>query len=143
IQTARNGIAVLANTPHTIEDIVQYVGVQRQKAILVPHLAQLEHGNDPRSAYEKGDYFIWTTNAGEHKNQLRTLQALTRYYEVNGGSLDCHVTGVESSIFDPNNKEGETDSKAHIKAAREYILERPNLAARLIFHGDLPHAEYI
>jgi len=143
IQTARNSIAVLANTPHTIEDIVQYVGIDRRKTILVPHLAELEGARDDMSSFvEKGNYFIWTTNAGGHKNQLLTLHALARYYEINRGTLDCHITGVESSLFNPKSTQ-DSEPRPHIRAVRDYLSERPQLAERIVFHGDLPYQQYL
>lgn len=141
IETARNAIAVLANTPHTIEDVVQYVGKNRDETILVPHVAELDQMDDTPKVSVKGDYLVWTTNTGPHKNHLRTLQGLNRYYNVEGGSLDCHVTGVDTDKFDP---EIETDVALpkHIKDARDYLKKNRRLAEKVHFLGNISNSEY-
>jgi glycosyltransferase involved in cell wall biosynthesis len=102
----------------------------------------LESAGEGSTLVEKGNYFVWTTNAGEHKNHLLTLQALARYYEINRGGLDCHITGVDSSLFNPKRKQG-SELRPHITAVRDYLSERPQLAERIVFHGDLPYQQYL
>lgn len=142
IETARNGIAVLANTPHTIEDIVHYVGKPRAETILVPHVAELDQLDEESKNVKKGSYFIWTTNLGPHKNHLRTLKALNQYYASYDGKLDCHVTGVGSDQLDPDSKVDDSRLPDHIKDARAFIRKNPHLARRLNVLGDVSSLEY-
>jgi len=141
IETARNGIAVLANTPHTIEDVVHYVGKPRAQTILVPHVAELDQLEEEIEV-QKGSYFIWTTNLGPHKNHLKTLTALNQYYTSHAGNLDCHVTGVGSDQLDPNSKADDRKLPDHIKDARAFIRNNPHLARRLNILGDVSSLEY-
>ncbi|TPN16257.1 glycosyltransferase family 4 protein [Mesorhizobium sp. B2-1-3] len=141
IETARNGVAVLANTPHTIEDVVHYVGKPRSQAILVPHVAELDQ-LEADVKVKKGSYFIWTTNLGPHKNHLKTLMALSQYYSSHDGTLDCHITGVGTDKLDPNVKIDDGNLPDHVKDARAFIRKHPHLADRLTILGDISSSEY-
>jgi glycosyltransferase involved in cell wall biosynthesis len=141
-ETTRDAIAVLANTPMTIEDVVQYVGVPRRKTMLVPHLVELEK-DDVKPPRKKGTYFIWTSNAALHKNHFNTLQGLARYYQTSKNALDCHVTGYDTHLFDVNNKDGDGSPFEHIQKARDFLKKNPRIAKRIKFHGELPSNEYL
>ncbi|WP_406237165.1 hypothetical protein ACF3NX_07480 [Acetobacter orientalis] len=141
LMAARNALAVLANTPHTINDVINYVGLPSKKAVLVPHVADLDQFRKNDIPVEKQDYFIWTTNAVPHKNHKMTFEALNFYFGQLKGSLNCHITGVDSDKFDP---EREFDNlPKHINDCRDYLKKNPKLYERLTFLGNVSSAEYV
>ncbi len=145
IQTAREAVAVLANTPHTVEDVVQYVGVPRSRVVMVPHVAELDQFKvafAKGGARSKGDYFQWTTNLGPHKNHVITLNALNAYYEA-GGTLECHITGVDSDKLDPEVETDEAKLQPHVVEARRLIASRPALKKKLVILGNTSNDEYV
>jgi glycosyltransferase involved in cell wall biosynthesis len=144
ITTARRAVAVLANTPHTIEDVVHYAGIPRKKAIMAPHIAELDQLRrtlDLLHVKERGEYFQWTTNLGPHKNHVRTLNALTAYYDL-GGKLKCHVTGVDTDKLDPKIELPTNQYGTHVTEARKLIARRPELKDNLVFLGNVTTEEY-
>ena len=143
-QTSRNAMAVLANTPHTIEDVVQYVGVPRRKTLLVPHVAELDPFRERRSPQEASEpYFIWTTNVTPHKNHIAALEALELYWTKQGGTLNCHVTGLDTDKFDPTRSLKQGDGSDHIFAVREYLRKSDILRSRIKFKGNVSSDEYV
>ncbi|MGK9084198.1 hypothetical protein KXR64_02985 [Brucella intermedia] len=138
---ARNAIAVLANTPHTINDVINYVGVPSKKAILVPHVSELDQFRKNDDPVEKQDYFIWTTNAAPHKNHKMTFEALNRYFGQLKGSFNCHITGVGSDKFDPEREFD--DLPKYIKECRDYLKKNPSLYEHLKFLGNVSSEEYV
>lgn len=141
LRSARAGLGVLANTPHTIEDAIQYAGIPRHKAILVPHVAELDQFKKYMRNDQKGNFFIWTTNTAPHKNHIMTLEALARYYDAFGGKLDVHVTGVGTERFDPSNND--PNEPEHILMFRQYLRRRPRLAKRIKILGNVSSAQYV
>ncbi|MPR11896.1 glycosyltransferase [Microvirga tunisiensis] len=145
IQTARTAACVFASTPHTLEDVVQYVGIPRRKTALVPlavDYSKLKTADEGSGLEGRSNYFVWPTNAAPHKNHLMTLEALSRYYQVQQGALDCHVTGVNSQLLDPDFAADESKLTKHVKEVRAYLAAHPALKQRIHFLGDLPDEEY-
>lgn len=144
IQTTRNAAVVLANTPHTFEDCVQYAGVPRAKVRLAPLVAEVEEYEEIQMDIDFEDFFIWTTNASFHKNHLRTLKAISRYLEDNG-QLICVVTGVDTHHFDINREVNDDEKKdnKYINKVRELIRNNPLLKNKVFFLGELSKARYL
>lgn len=141
IQSVRNATLVLANTPQTAEDCVQYAGVSRERVKLAPLVVELNQTVVPKSKTNK-DYFIWTTNRALHKNHLRTLEGILEYVQ-NDGKLRCVVTGVDTELF---NIEKELDSSAstneYINSIRNVIIRNPVLKEKIKFMGELHKNQY-
>jgi glycosyltransferase involved in cell wall biosynthesis len=94
VMANRSADHVLVTTEFTRQDALQYAGVKASRVTRVPMLAP-EKGNAERdNRGVEQNHFIWTTNLGAHKNHRRAFAALQLYYEVYGGQLKCHVTGV-------------------------------------------------
>jgi glycosyltransferase involved in cell wall biosynthesis len=143
LTVARNAVAVLATTPHALGDVVDYAGIPRTRALLVPHVAALDQfqDRDTDPPPRKQDYLLWTTNATPHKNHLMTFDALDRYYRVLGGRLDCVVTGVDTERLDPR-REFESLSP-HVLACRRHLERYPGLLDRIRFLGNVSQEEYV
>ncbi|MDG4854512.1 MULTISPECIES: glycosytransferase [unclassified Mesorhizobium] len=146
IQTARHATAVFASTPHTLEDVVQYVGVPRARTALAPMVADFSklHGRSPADR-EQAPYMIWTTNAAPHKNHIMTLEALQHYYTSLEGKLDCYVTGVNTYQLSPkfqDSGDGSAITK-YPESVRSFLRASPTLRRHVKFLGDLPEDRYV
>ncbi|MET3520655.1 hypothetical protein [Mesorhizobium abyssinicae] len=146
IQTARHATAVFASTPHTLEDVVQYVGVPRARTALAPMVADFSklHGG-AQADREQAAYMIWTTNAAPHKNHIMTLEALLHYYTNLEGKLDCYVTGVNTHQLSPGFQDDDDRSvlAKYPKSVRSFLRASPILRRRIKFLGDLPEDRYV
>lgn len=88
---------VMVTTDVTLQDALQYAGVDPLRVTKVPMLVP-EKGTAARNDHSaEPTHFIWTTNLAAHKNHRRALAALQLYYEAYDGKLSCHVTGFGSS----------------------------------------------
>ncbi|KTC68752.1 hypothetical protein Lbir_2285 [Legionella birminghamensis] len=96
ISNAQKAKAVLTTTNQTYQDAMQYGGISKEKLhklpILLPHFKM-----KPEALVVDRNYFLWPTNEGAHKNNFNGFQALKYYYEELEGSLECHITGINSA----------------------------------------------
>jgi glycosyltransferase involved in cell wall biosynthesis len=136
LAAARLAERVLVTTRFTEGDALQYAGVEREKVFHVPMLVpQFENVGDLPTSME-GRYFIWPTNAAIHKNHVNAFRALRIYWEELGGSLDCHITGVNTSaLFDDD--EGDLSKLAGNSAGGMAALR-----SRIRLRGELSDALY-
>src|SRR6195952_3448582 len=81
-------------------------------------------------------YFIWPTNAAVHKNHVNSFKALRIYWEELGGTLDCHVTGVNTSGLLDN------DERLLVKLLENSAEDIAALRARIRLHGELSDVLY-
>ena len=90
---------VLVTTDFTHDDVINYIGVPRDRVAKLPMLApSFSSASRPRT---KSRYCVWSTNRNPHKNHERALEALSIYYGELRGELGCRVTGVNTDgIFD-------------------------------------------
>jgi glycosyltransferase involved in cell wall biosynthesis len=96
INAARAAAQVWTTTEFTRQDALQYAGIEPKRVVKLPMLAPLFEAKHHTNRSKKPAYFIWTTNASLHKNHTNALRALQIYYDDLNGSLDCHITGVDS-----------------------------------------------
>ena len=147
------------------EDAVQYAGIAYEKIKLLPLFFNAVRGIDKVEANKK-EYFIWPTNISKHKNHIKMLRALRKYYTA-GGKLKCYMTGSATQKFlldedEPvyidsdsknakNNNREKLESKVDLKKRSEknYILKvrkiienDPYLKKNIIIKGELPYDEY-
>lgn len=141
IDLQRNSEAVIVMTQPTLEDAVQYAGLRKDKVYLTPLLFDEIILNRKNNILQlNANYFVWSTNAGKHKNHLKALEALLGYYE-DGGNLQCYITGVDTKNFDIMEKyEG---NNAYIIEVREYIKSQKILKNNLIFCGNMNKNRYL
>lgn len=137
LAAAHNAEHVLVTTDFTYHDAIQYAGLPSRKVSKMPMLAPIferptSAGQQKRS---RERYFVWTTNAGLHKNQLNSLKALHIYYEEMGGTLSCHVTGVDTADLFHGKSPGSKDIAAYLKAYK-------TLQRKIHIMGELPERNY-
>lgn len=95
LDAARRADKVMVTTDFTYRDALQYAGVDPRRLHKLPMLAP-QFSSVSVDAMTQPGHFIWTTNAGVHKNHQNALKALKLYYEQLDGQLACHVTGVDT-----------------------------------------------
>ncbi|NWD75396.1 glycosytransferase [Pseudomonas gingeri] len=138
IHAVRHAQKVLVTTEFTKNDAIQYAGVDEQRLVKLPMLApdfSCDDSVSPVSDAKVSPYFVWTTNAGVHKNHENAFKALSFYYGNLNGKLDCHITGVDTkrllkSLHD------------HLQPAIKVAKSNKILKKRLNWLGELPDDEY-
>ncbi|WP_241667775.1 glycosyltransferase [Pseudomonas sp. Sample_24] len=136
ISAVRRAQKLLVTTEFTKQDAIQYAGVEVNRIAKVPMLAPdfSKVGPGILSAPDQ-PYFLWTTNAGAHKNHVNALKALKFYYEALGGQFFCHVTGVNTD----NMLES---SEPHLKSLSALVNASAALWEKVKWLGELPDFEY-
>lgn len=124
---------ILVTTDFAARDGRQYAGLPGDKIFRVPMLAPTMAAEVKRP--EPGSYFVWTTNAAPHKNHLNAIKALETYYARLGGSLQCVITGADTSSI-------RSSELPHLKEVGQRLKRNQVLADNLLFRGDLPDSEY-
>jgi glycosyltransferase involved in cell wall biosynthesis len=142
--TLRGADYVLVTTPATLEDAIQYVGLPRERLILAP----MEFDPPPASITRRGDdreaYIVWTTNSSAHKNHLVTLEALEEFLETSDSIRRVVVTGVNSRLLAPDVElPPQFAQAAHLAEVRSFLADRPRLARRIDFRGELPREAFL
>ena len=151
LEFQRGAAAVLVTTIGTEEDAVGYGGISRDKVRRIPlfldethdeyeRTTDLEHGNE--------GYFLWTTNTAPHKMHSFVLDAISEYYEK-GGLLKCVVTGVNTNLFDVDDKDIEKELEAsgeslgYVQRIRNRIKRDKTLRSNVLFCGNLSRRGYL
>jgi hypothetical protein len=124
---------VFATTPATVQDVVEYAGVDIRRALLVPTLIEpLTEAIQPGSTAEAR--LLWVTNSAAHKNHQIAITSLREYY-AKGGTLPVLICGPDSHQLDP--RVGGT-----IRAATD-LANMPEVLSHLTFLGEVSDSEYI
>jgi len=134
LEAARLADLVLVTTQATAQDALQYAGVAPAKVVKVPVLAPDFSRSRDREAPAR-TYFLWTTNAGLHKNHRNAVAALKIYYEQLDGQLDCHVTGQDTAHL-------LTNPAPHLQACAKIVQGSKCLRRRIRWRGELIDADY-
>jgi glycosyltransferase involved in cell wall biosynthesis len=136
ISAVRRAQKVLVTTEFTKQDAIQYAGVELGRIAKVPMLAP-EFQKIEASVLASSDnaYFLWTTNAGLHKNHENAFKALKFYYENLSGQFECHITGVNTD----NLLESELP---HLRFLPALIHSSVKFKAKVKCLGELPDFEY-
>jgi len=138
IDAVRAAQRVLVTTEFTRDDAIQYAGVDKDRLFKLPMLAP-DFSHDvlgmPVADVKSSRYFVWTTNAGAHKNHENALKALNFYYGSLGGTLDCYITGVDT-------KKLLKSLHGHLQPAIKFAKSSKVLKKRLHWLGELPDYEY-
>lgn len=140
----RHANAVLVTSVPTQTDAIQYGGLNPEKVYLTPLMLEMmkpsKMKEEAGAAYERGSYFLWSTNLSPHKNHLLALRALESYYR-NGGELNCLMTGANTHYLDPEQKMSDSLSE-YAEKVRTYIASSSVLRRRIKVLGEIPKAEY-
>lgn len=135
INAARAAAQVWTTTEFTRQDALQYAGVDGKRVIKLPMLAPAFEAMHFVPPPKQAPYFVWTTNAALHKNHEHALRALKLYYDEMNGTLECHVTGVDSQKLLKTRPE-------FLKQTMAWVREHEHLKSRLHWPGELPDADY-
>jgi glycosyltransferase involved in cell wall biosynthesis len=136
LQTARHAERVFVTTEFTRKDAIAYAGVPQERVVRLPILAPPFQISDLMlSAKQKRPYFIWTTNRAEHKNHENAFRALSRYYELHGGTMRCVVTGVDTDKLI-------SSELPYLSKVAEIVRQSPALKRNLKILGELPDLLY-
>jgi len=135
---------VIVTTPFTRDDCINYVGLPKYKVKQVPYLIGAFNGvsecDIERKPKKLKPYFLWSTNTAPHKNHKIVLRALSEYYQT-GGKLRCHVTGVNTHLFDPN-VEFNGQGQSYLESIRDEIRGETAFKKMLFFRGNLTKSAY-
>ena len=148
IQSVRSADYVLCTTPATYQDIISYAGIDRDKVKQLPMDFEPIQSKERFSAkYKKNNYFVWVTNGGYHKNQIRAINSLIKYYEKMDGNLKVVITGFNSDLFDFKNKSELINmlsdyEREYINKVRKIIKDNPILHKNISFVGNVSDLEY-
>lgn len=97
INAVKNAKKIFVTTNFTLDDVIQFAGVEKNKIKKLPILVSDFFAKKiNKSSKKRNKYFIWTTNTGKHKNHIKAFRALRLYYEKYDGELMCYVTGVNT-----------------------------------------------
>jgi glycosyltransferase involved in cell wall biosynthesis len=136
ISAVRRAQKVLVTTEFTKQDAIQYAGVEVNRIAKVPMLAPDFSKVEPEIVSTPDHpYFLWTTNAGAHKNHENALKALKFYYETLGGQFFCHVTGVNTENLLER-------GLPHLKSLSTLVGTSAALKEKVKWLGELPDFEY-
>ena len=151
---ARTAVRTLVMSPPTYQDAIMYAGLPESKLELIPLMFELmpelketqqtqkTQSNGKKSFGGKEEkpeeYFLWSTNLGEHKNHIMAIRALSSYYNE-GGRLKCYMTGVGTDLFDPNSTE---EGSEYVQKVRNLIRQEA-LEEHLKFCGNMSKSKYV
>lgn len=99
IENLRSADKVIVYNKPVYEDAIQYIGVNRQKVLILPELIEAYESHGTEDKYMSESYFIWHSSNIMDKNIERFLDILEIYYKI-GGKLKCILAGDWSNIFD-------------------------------------------
>ncbi|WP_439112239.1 glycosyltransferase [Hydrogenophaga sp.] len=135
INAARLATQVWVTTEFTRQDALQYAGVNAERVAKLPMLAPAFVAKRPKNGALPLPYFVWTTNSALYKNHEHALRALKLYYDNMDGTLDCHVTGVNTQKLLKQPPE-------HLKHTMAWVRNHEQLKRRLHWDGELPEDDY-
>jgi glycosyltransferase involved in cell wall biosynthesis len=140
IATARQADFVLTTTPTTREDAIQYAGLASERVILAP-MEFDTYESSSHSAKIEGNFFLWPTNATQHKNHLNAIEALNLYYEKYDGNLTVIMTGQNTHYFMNNARN--MSLCPYFEEVIKQIDKYPAVKKNLKISGNLPIKDYI
>ncbi|TPK14176.1 glycosyltransferase family 4 protein [Mesorhizobium sp. B2-5-11] len=144
LQAARLATAVIATTPQTMQDAITYAGVPASKVHLAPMDFDPTWMSVVHSAQEpKRPYIVWPTNPAQHKNHVRAIDALIRYYEELEGALDVKILGPNSRWLDPKfGVNAQVMAIDYVRDLRTKIADSQVIRRHVQFLGELSDDRY-
>lgn len=138
------------STP-TKMDCIQYSGIESDKISILPLMYDFLDDNCDKiydvdilktlKAKEK-NFFVWSTNPSPHKNHIRALKSLVKYYQK-GGRFDCYITGANTQLLNPYDKKNNNIKLSeYILKIHNLILNNAILKKHLHFAGNLKKDYY-
>ena len=123
--------SLFVTNQETASDMIVHSGVKRKKIFLMPfefsaqEMAKYSSYDRPPHR-NKRPYIVWACNCAWHKNHVRVLNALIRYYREEFGSLEVFITGVETKQLDykKNREKEKNESDEEKKGLVGGLLEK-------------------
>lgn len=135
IENLRSADKIIAFREPIYEDVVQYVGVNRQKVLILPELLETYESNGNEQKYTRGSYFIWHSSDIMDKNIERFVEILEIYYKM-GGELKCILAGDWPNIFD------EYSMLPYVQNLKQIIKQKPILRKNIKYLYPFEAQEY-
>lgn len=139
-RSQRTADYILTTSKPTYEDAINYAANSPEKVKITPPLFSIN--NISCDVTKEELYFIWSTNASQHKNHLVVLDALKEYYEK-GGKYSCFVTGTNTEVF---KKEGEVSdynvSQEYVSSVKSKINNINKKGKKIFIKGNLEKEQY-
>jgi glycosyltransferase involved in cell wall biosynthesis len=132
---------VLATTPPTLRDLIDFAGVPARRTRLLPvhYLPPESDAEDsavtPSPPAAAGGGVLWLSNAARHKNHLALLDGLEEYW-AGGGRLGVTLAGVETGLL-----AGGSTIHYHLEVQRR-IAALGRWRSRLRVVGELPESAF-
>jgi glycosyltransferase involved in cell wall biosynthesis len=137
----RQAVFATATTPTTAYDLQSYYGLPSERIETLPFFIEHDYPvAEHRAATPDGPYFVWSTNAGVHKNHGVVLDALEIYDALPQARLKAFMIGPSTREFDSGGSS--TPSSPQVAALRERIASTPALLRRIVIGGELPESQY-
>lgn len=136
--STRQAESLFVTNPETASDMIVYNGVQSKKIFLLPFeftaKEMIKYSSLNRPPFKnKRPYIVWACNRAWHKNHVRVLHALIRYYSDFGGSLEVFITGVETEALDYKQSQKDKIKKGDKKNAADFKLPQHVLEFQALF----------
>lgn len=148
LEIGRQAEQVFVTNKITGEDAVAYCGIEPQKIFLLPFEFSVQKLEDYEKKYSSisapsKKYFVWACNRGPHKNHVRILQAILKYYQELNGEMEIFVTGVDTRVLDYREKKGCKKLPEHIERFRSLFENNKNLLSKKVhFLGEIDRYRY-
>lgn len=142
IPFVRRAEFVLTTTPAASGDVHGYLGVPRDRIVQLPFFIDLKSSRGRCPSTPRDPYFVWLTNSSPHKNHLRVLDALRRYYGEMGGRLKAFLIGPLTRAFHPDSTDEALKALPYVAQVRAELARSPHFEENIVVGGELPDAEY-
>ena len=156
LRAVRNADLAVVTSEGTAADVEMYSGCLN-KILRIPTTFDSEYFLGIASQHQPSHHNItarphcvWVTNTSQHKNHLRMLEAIRKYFEEHNGTLDIVVTGWGTDLFNPQlvlkkdsfwqNAWGDS----YVREVRESVNSiLGQWAARIHWAGEVNDSEYV
>jgi len=137
LEIGRQAEQIFVTNQVTGEDAVAYCGIDPRKIFLLPFefsVQELENYEKKHSTVcaPSKKYFVWACNRGPHKNHVRILQAILKYYQELNGELEIFVTGVETRVLDFREKQVGKNLPKYIEQFRNLFEKNKDLLSKKV-----------
>ncbi len=133
LHSTRQAESLFVTNPVTANDMIVYNGIPSRKIFQLPFeftaKEMIKYSALNRTPFKnKRPYIVWACNRAWHKNHVRVLYALIRYYSEFCGKLEVFITGVDTADLDYKNqkkKDKEKDEKKNSPAFKmpQHVIE--------------------
>ena len=118
IGAVRHSDGVFVTNKETAKDMILHSGVFHKKIFLLPfeftakEMEKYTAYNRP-AFKNKRPYIVWACNRSWHKNHVKVLNALIRYFREESGEYEVFITGVDTYLLDYKKVRKEEKNRAY------------------------------